>query len=114
MTIMRFTWIYTTWPDTGSAQAAAASLVEARLCACANILPGMTSVYRWEGAIETAQECVMILKTTDAQASALRQRIMELHPYDTPCLLALPVDAAASAPDFLAWIAAETADPGSR
>ena len=109
MTIMRFTWIYTTWPDPASAETAAGALVEAELCACANILPGMTSVYRWQGEIETAQECVMILKTTETRAPALRDRIMALHPYDTPCILALPVEAAASAPEFFAWIAEQTA-----
>ena len=111
MTIMRFTWIYTTWPDAAAAEAAAGALVEARLCACANILPGMTSVYSWQGRIETAQECVMILKTTADEAETLRDRILELHPYDTPCILALTVDKAASAADFLAWIAAETGSP---
>ncbi|MAK63224.1 MAG: divalent-cation tolerance protein CutA [Maricaulis sp.] len=105
---MRFTWIYTTWPDQAAAEAAAAPLVEERLCACANILPGMTSVYRWQGRVETAQECVMILKTRADRATALRERLLALHPYDTPCILALPVDDAASGPAFLDWIAEQT------
>ncbi len=108
MTIMGYRWIYTTWPDSASARSAAADLVEAGLCACANIIDGMTSVYRWQGQIETANECVMILKTSEAAAPALRERILSLHPYDEPCLLALPVDEAASAPDFLAWIGQQT------
>ncbi|WP_203292946.1 divalent-cation tolerance protein CutA [Maricaulis parjimensis] len=106
---MRFTWIYTTWPDTASAEAAAGELVEAGLCACANLLPGMISVYRWEGTIATASECVMILKTQEARIDALKARILALHPYDTPCLLALPVEAEASHADFLQWIAEQTA-----
>ena len=107
----RHSWTYTTWPDPDTAKAAAAELVEARLCACANILPGMTSVYRWQGEIETAAETVMILKTSRDRAAALCDRIVALHPYDEPCVLSLPVEAAGSAADFLAWIEAETRDP---
>lgn len=100
--------IYTTWPDADSARAAAAAVVTEGLCACANILPGMTSVYRWQGEIETASECVAMFKTTTARAPALVVRLAELHPYDEPAILGLPVDAAASAASFLAWIAAQT------
>ena len=100
----KYRWIYTTWPDAALARAAAQTLVEEGLCACANILPGMMSVYRWEGAVETASEAVMILKTTAAMAPALIERLTTLHPYDEPCALALEIDAAASAPGFLAWI----------
>lgn len=103
-----YSWTWTTWPDRESAETAAARLVADRLCACANILPGMTSVYRWQGAVETAQETVMVLKTAGDKAAALCARIVELHPYDEPCVLSLPVDAEGSAPGFLAWIEAET------
>lgn len=103
-----YSWTYTTWPDAAAADAAARILVNEGLCACANILPGMTSIYRWQGKVETASECVMVLKTTGARAVGLARRIAQLHPYDEPCILALPVDADASAPDFLAWIATQT------
>ena len=106
--MMTYSWTYTTWPDAAAAGAVARILVEDGLCACANILPGMTSVYRWQGEVETARECVMVLKTTGARSAELARRIAELHPYDEPCILALPVDAAASAPDFLAWVEEQT------
>jgi periplasmic divalent cation tolerance protein len=104
MTMSKYRWIYTTWPDATQAEAAAQTLVGEGLCACANILPGMKSVYRWEGVVETASEAVMILKTTAAMAPALTVRLSALHPYQEPCVLALAVDEAASAPAFLAWI----------
>jgi periplasmic divalent cation tolerance protein len=100
--------VYTTWPDPESARAFAAEAVEARLAACANILAPMTSVYRWQGAVEQAAETPMLLKTTRAAAEALRARFRARHPYDTPAFVALPLDAAASDAPFLAWLAAET------
>jgi periplasmic divalent cation tolerance protein len=96
--------LYTTWPDPGTAREAAIALVEEGLAACANILPGMTSVYRWEGQVESAGETVMLVKVADAQAAATTARILALHPNETPAIAAIGVDAAASAPDFLAWV----------
>ena len=87
-----YSWTYTTWPDAGAAREAAAVLIDERLCACANILPAMTSVYRWEGRVETASEAVMILKTSPERKAALRDRIAQLHPYDEPCILSLSID----------------------
>tara|TARA_R110002095_G_C4093879_1_gene223071 strand:+ start:99 stop:437 length:339 start_codon:yes stop_codon:yes gene_type:complete len=104
MAMSKYRWIYTTWPDAGLAGEAAQTLVGEGLCACANILPGMTSVYRWQGAVETANEAVMILKTTTARAPALIERLGALHPYEEPCVLGFEIDEAASAPPFLAWI----------
>jgi periplasmic divalent cation tolerance protein len=104
MTMSKYRWIYTTWPDAARAQQAGQTLVSEGLCACANILPGMISVYRWQGEIETATEAVMILKTTAVLASALTDRLTELHPYQEPCVLAVKIDEAASAPGFLAWV----------
>ncbi|WP_291843135.1 divalent-cation tolerance protein CutA [Maricaulis sp.] len=100
--------IYTCWPDADCAGAAARVAVDEGLCACANLLPGMTSIYRWEDRIETASECVALFKTTTARAPALVVRLAELHPYDEPAILGLPVDAAGSAASFLTWIAAQT------
>ncbi len=100
--------IYTTWPDTDSAEATASILVTEGLCACVNILPGMTSVYRWRGEIETTAECVALFKTTQAAAPALTARLAGLHPYEEPAILVLPVDARASSAGFLAWIEAQT------
>ena len=97
-------WIYTTWPDMETARSAARLLVEERLCGCANILPGIESVYQWEGKVESAREIAVVFKAPANNSARLNARITELHPYTTPCILALPVDRSASAPGFLAWL----------
>lgn len=101
-------FLYTTWPDAETAQDCASRAVEQRLAACANLMAPMTSIYRWEGQIEKATETPMILKTTRGQAEALKALILSVHPYDLPCIVALPVEAGASHAPFLAWIVGET------
>ncbi len=98
-------FLYTTAPDAETARRIAHALVEARLAACANIIPGMRSVYRWKGAIETAEEVVAIFKTTAEQAALASSMILRLHPYETPSVVSLPVGEAGSNPAYLAWIA---------
>lgn len=83
-------------------------LLEERLIACANIFPAGRSVFRWEGRIEDASETIALFKTRASRAEALRDRLITLHPYDEPCVLALDVDADKSAAGFLAWIGGET------
>ena len=87
----------------------AKALVDERLAACVNLLPGMTSVYRWRDAVETTDEVQLIIKTTAARLPALAARLAELHPYELPELLA--VQAAAGLPAYLAWVTAETSEP---
>jgi periplasmic divalent cation tolerance protein len=99
--------VYTTWPDAETAGSTAAAAVEARLAACANVLAPISSVFRWEGQVEQAIETPVIFKTTAASVERLRLFIVARHPYDTPCVLALPVGPG-SHPDYLAWIVAET------
>jgi periplasmic divalent cation tolerance protein len=82
----------------------ARALVEARLAACVNIVPGIRSVYRWKGEIESAQECLLAIKSSRGQFDALRARIEELHPYDVPEVLALPV--VDGSPNYLDWLSA--------
>ena len=82
-------------------------LVEERLAACVNVIPGMVSVYRWEGALEEAEEAVLIAKTRIDLFDALAGRVAEIHPYDTPC--AIRLDISAGLPPFLRWIDDETA-----
>lgn len=96
-------FLYATWPDKDSAMACARALVEERLAACANILGGMSAVYRWENKVETADEVVMIVKTTKSAAPAAIARIVALHPYETPVVAHLPVEND-SAAGFLAWL----------
>lgn len=103
--------LYTTWPDAETAEACAAEAVARRLAACANILAPMRSIYRWEGAVEQSAEIPMLLKTTRAAAPALRDMIAAAHPYDTPCIAALPVEAEGSNPAFLSWIGTQVDNP---
>ena len=104
------TFLYVTAPDLQTSQALAAAVIEARLAACVNILPQMQSVYRWEGKVETADECVLVIKTTTQKAEAARNMIVEQHPYDTPCVAALDLSNKRSNKAFLQWIGAETSD----
>jgi periplasmic divalent cation tolerance protein len=100
--------LYSTWPNAESAAAAARSLIEDGLIACANILPGAQSVFRWEGAVQAESEAVMFAKTTTASAAGARDALLRLHPYTCPCVIALPALAEGSNPAFLDWVAAET------
>lgn len=80
----------------------ARTLVGERLCACANLLPQVRSVYRWQGAVEEGEETLLVLKTTQARYPELAARLRALHPYQCPECLALPV--AAGLPAYLAWV----------
>jgi periplasmic divalent cation tolerance protein len=99
--------VYTTWPSAGQAEIVGRLLVEQKLCACINILPGMVSVYAWEGKIERAEEAVMILKTAKARSTELMDAVRAAHPYDTPAIIELPISAID--PRYGAWILAESA-----
>lgn len=83
------------------------ALVEERLAACVNILPGMRSIYHWQGAIETAEEAVLIAKTRAPLVTPLVARVKELHSYDMPCAVSLPI--LDGNPDYLRWLTEETA-----
>ena|SRR5271165_6135032 len=80
----------------------ARELVEQRLAACVNLIPKVESIYRWQGAVESAEEVLLVVKTTPARFAELRDKIAELHSYDVPEILALPVSDG-SAP-YLAWL----------
>ena len=99
--------VYSTFPGPAEAQAAARGLVEAGLAACVNMLPGMSSIYAWKGAVETAEEGVFLAKTRARLAEAVMAAIAAVHPYETPALTVLPLAAAGRA--YGEWILAETA-----
>ena len=103
----RVVFVYTTWPTTVEAEKAGRTLVERRLAACVNILPGMISHYRWEGKVERAEEAVMLVKTRASLADEVEQAVQELHPYDTPAVLVMPVESVER--DYLRWLLAATA-----
>jgi periplasmic divalent cation tolerance protein len=82
------------------------TVVQERLAACANVLDGMTSLYWWQGALEQAGEAVLVLKTRTELVERLTARIRDLHSYECPCVVTLPI--VAGDPEYLAWIAQET------
>ena len=102
----RAVFVYTTWPSIVEAEQAGRAIVEQRLAACVNILPGMVSHYWWQGKIERAEEAVMIIKTRASLAEAVRAAVKETHPYTTPAIMVLPVESLDA--DYHKWIVAET------
>jgi periplasmic divalent cation tolerance protein len=95
--------VLVTTPSAEQAAALARSLVEEGLAACGNVLPGVRSIYRWQGAVCDEPEVLLVLKTERAAFEALRARVVALHPYECPEVIALPIEAG-HAP-YLAWIA---------
>jgi periplasmic divalent cation tolerance protein len=94
--------VLTTWPDVEKARAAAQKLVEEKIVACANLVPRMESIYRWQGKVETSAEVLVIFKTTSACYPMLESRIRELHGYEVPEILSLRVSDGLSG--YLQWI----------
>lgn len=94
--------VLTTLGETADAEAFARTLVEERLAACVNLLPPMTSVYRWKGAIETDRERQLVVKTSADRLAALETRLRTLHPYEVPELLVLEVAGGGS--PYLEWL----------
>jgi periplasmic divalent cation tolerance protein len=104
--VERAVFVYTTYPSIVEAERAGRALVERRLCACVNILPGMVSLYWWQGAIERGDEVVMLIKTRAVLAEAVGAAVKEMHSYTTPAILVLPIERVD--PDYNAWLMAET------
>ncbi|MBU6420759.1 MAG: divalent-cation tolerance protein CutA [Gammaproteobacteria bacterium] len=98
--------VLSTAPDQKSAENIAAALVEQRLAACVNLLPGVTSIYRWKDEVKREPECLLLIKTSADRFEALRQRLRELHPYELPEIIALAIGA--GDPDYLAWLTEST------
>ena len=102
----QFVMIYTTFPSLADAERTGRAVLERRLAACVNILPGMISHYWWQGAIERGEEVVMIFKTRASLAEAVRAAVKEMHSYTTPAILVLPIEG--GDPAYLGWLMAET------
>lgn len=98
--------VLTNLPDLASAQALARDLVTRKLAACANILPAVKSVYRWQGALEEADEISVFFKTSDARYDELEAALRAAHPYVVPEIIAVPI--VAGLPAYLAWMMEET------
>ncbi|GIF96429.1 divalent cation tolerance protein [Catellatospora citrea] len=102
----KFVQVVTTLDDRDAALALARSAVEARVAACAQLGGPIRSVYRWQGAVEEADEHVVVFKTTAAGYAALERHILDRHPYETPEIVCTSV--LAGNPAYLDWVAAET------
>ena len=102
----RAVFVYTTHPSLVEAERTAKAVLEKRLAACVNILPGMISHYWWQGAIERGEEVVMIIKTRASLASDVEATVRKLHPYDVPAILVLPLESVER--NYLGWLLAET------
>ncbi len=98
--------VMVTAPSADKAAEIARALVEERLAACGNVVPQLRSIYRWEGAVQDEAEALLLLKTTRDRLEALRARVLSLHPYQVPEVVALPVEAGHAA--YLEWIVAST------
>lgn len=99
----------TTFPVDGDVEAFARALVGERLAACVNVVDGVTSIYRWQDAVQVDRERQLIIKTSADRVDALRERVLALHPYDVPEFLVLPVIGGGEA--YMTWVEGSTA-PG--
>lgn len=104
--------VMVTAPDVPAAERLVEALVEERLAACGTIVPGLQSIFRWEGAIRREPEVLIVLKTVAARVEAVLERVPELHPYDVPEVLVVPVEAGHGA--YLEWVRRESAGAGSK
>lgn len=95
--------VFCTVPDDERGAALARALVDERLATCVNRLPGVQSVYRWQDAVESAAEALLLIKTRADRYPALADRVRALHPYELPELIAVKLDA--GLPDYLRWVA---------
>ena len=95
-----------TFPEIETARRIAQQLVTENLAACANIVPAVESIYRWQGKIENAQETLVFFKTTAARYTAFQDRLKSLHPYEVPEIICLRI--AAGLPEYLRWVSENT------
>ena len=102
----RAVFVYTTYPSIVEAEEAGRTLVEQRLCACVNILPGMVSYYWWEGSVERGEEAVMIIKTRASFSERVRAAVKEMHSYSTPAILVIPIEGVDKS--YFQWLMGET------
>ncbi|MFC1514998.1 divalent-cation tolerance protein CutA [Candidatus Omnitrophota bacterium] len=101
-----FIVVFVTVPNLKSAKRIAKGLLEKRLCACVNIAPGLKSFFWWQGKIDKAKELLLIIKTRKSLFNKLKHAVLNLHPYDVPEVIALPITAASE--KYAAWLRKET------
>ena len=104
-----FVWVYITTKDAAEAKTIGTHLVEERLAACANILPAIESIYEWKGELVHDHEAALVVKTSQELLDSLVARVKQLHSYECPCIVALPIIGGSD--DFLNWVREQTAIP---
>jgi periplasmic divalent cation tolerance protein len=104
-----FVVVLVTVPDVEIGARLGRALVEEQLAACVNLVPGLRSIYAWKGAVHDDAEVLCVLKSRRALFAPLRDRVLSLHPYEVPEVIALPL--AEGSPAYLAWLAQGTATP---
>lgn len=102
--------VYTTFPMLVEAERVGKALVERRLAACANILPGMVSHYRWQGQVERGEEVVMLIKTRATLAEAVGETVRQMHSYETPAIVVIPLESVER--NYLGWLLESTGPEG--
>jgi periplasmic divalent cation tolerance protein len=105
---MDFTLVYITCPNLNIAHELARGSVQSRLAACANIIPGMSSIYKWEGVLQTDQETILILKTRSSLVESLTEWVTANHPYTIPCILQIPL--LGGNESYIRWLKEQTND----
>lgn len=103
--------VLTTVPDMETGERIVHRLVDERLAACGNLVPGVASIFRWQGAVQREGEILVVMKTRTAAVEPLFRRVAELHPYEVPELLSFPVGSGSRA--YCGWILEETAEVGA-
>jgi periplasmic divalent cation tolerance protein len=98
--------VFVTCPSAGEAEIIARAVVEEHLAACVNVLPGVRSCYMWDGKMKWSEEVLMLIKTTEARFLALQSRVRELHSYDIPEIVAVPIEVGFDR--YLQWVAKES------
>jgi periplasmic divalent cation tolerance protein len=106
MSDSEFVFLYSTFPDQASARLVAEALVTAKLAACVNLSAPTTSLYEWQGKLETGPEIAAFIKTRRALVDAVIAAARPLHPYSVPCFLILPIEGGNA--DYLAWVRVQT------
>lgn len=106
---MGFLLVITNLPDQPAAEALAQTLVDQRVAACVNVMAPCRSIYRWRGAVETAVEVPLLIKSVAERYAELEAAIRAAHPYELPEIIAVPIER--GLPDYLAWVTAETRSP---
>lgn len=96
--------LYVTTGNRAEARSIGELLVEERLCACVNIINNMESVYWWNGKIQSDKECILLVKTTENLVARVTEKIKQLHSYDVPCVISLPLSADEGNQEYIEWI----------